>query len=372
MIEVLHFIESLGDFGGTPIKLLTIQRHSEPTRVRHRFVTMTAGALDDQFRIAGADVRSCDTIEPRALLTAYRQEIGARRPDVVCTHFRRALLVGALAAESTRVPFVHHEHGPAELAEGGSSARSRLLRVGKALALRRAAGIIANSAYTARSLSSVFRASTRRLRIEVLHNPVARRQPDFSAGSESTQGSTCMRVGHVGGLIGWRDQATLIAAAAQLRDRGRSVHVTIVGDGPLRAQLAQQIASLGLQDVVELVGYREDIGPLLSSFDAYVNPAVSEGFGIAVVEAMLAGLPVVLAASGAHPELVDDGRTGFLYEPGAPEALARVLSHLHDCPELRSEVGANAARAAASRFDPRAVAGRYTDLLESFSIRRQA
>lgn len=64
------------------------------------------------------------------------------------------------------------------------------------------------------------------------------------------------------------------------------------------------------------------MGDYLNAMDIYVNPTLDEGFGIAVVEAMLARIPVVLADAGAHPELIDDGHTGLLYPGGNSEALA--------------------------------------------------
>jgi glycosyltransferase involved in cell wall biosynthesis len=88
----------------------------------------------------------------------------------------------------------------------------------------------------------------------------------------------------------------------------------IAGDGPLKSKLQTLIKDLDLVDNVEILGYVEDIGSLLRNSDVYVHPAVSEGFGIAVIEAMRSGTPVIVSNKGALPEIVKDGVNGIIVE----------------------------------------------------------
>jgi glycosyltransferase involved in cell wall biosynthesis len=202
--------------------------------------------------------------------------------------------------------------------------------------------------------------------MEVLHNPVERRRRESTLSASASGSNSYIHVGHVGGMVAWRDQETLIEAIYRARAAGVDARATLVGDGPMRPVLERLIERRSLGGVVRLLGYRSDIGDLLATFDAFVNTAHTEGFGIAVVEAMLAHVPVVVAAGGAHPEFVEEGRTGFLFPPGDVEALARVLMQLHGSPTMRSRIGRAGAASAAERCDPAALAERYAALLASF------
>jgi glycosyltransferase involved in cell wall biosynthesis len=165
-------------------------------------------------------------------------------------------------------------------------------------------------------------------------------------------------IGHIGGLIPHRDQATLIRAIAIIRRSGPQVKLLLVGDGPERVRLESLARTLDLADNVLFAGYR-DAGDLLCAMDLYVNPCLDEGFGIAVIEAMLAGLPVVIARAGSHPELIVDGQSGFLYQAGDPDALAaRLLQLIHD-PDDARRMGAKARMHAEKHFTPGQFLSRY-------------
>ncbi|MHB9004414.1 MAG: glycosyltransferase family 4 protein, partial [Coriobacteriia bacterium] len=95
-------------------------------------------------------------------------------------------------------------------------------------------------------------------------------------------------------------------------------------------------------------GYSQDVSELLAAMDVYVNMSRAEGFGIAVVEAMRSGLPVIVANAGALPELVTDGVEGFLADVGDLDALTAHLAYLAREPEVRMAIGESARTAACS------------------------
>jgi glycosyltransferase involved in cell wall biosynthesis len=166
-------------------------------------------------------------------------------------------------------------------------------------------------------------------------------------------------------MIPSRDQATLLKAFRNVHWCCAQARLLLIGDGPQRAQLEQLARDLGIDAQTVFLGYREDIGDLHQAMDIYVNPTLDEGFGIAVVEAMLAGLPVVLAAAGAHPELIQDRREGFLYAPGDDAALADQLLKLIESPDIGEQVGAAARISASLRFSPMSYVQRYTDIIDT-------
>jgi glycosyltransferase involved in cell wall biosynthesis len=151
----------------------------------------------------------------------------------------------------------------------------------------------------------------------------------------------------------------LIDACALLRARGCDVHCTIIGDGPLRERLQAQIAALGLGDCVTLLGARaqDDVAAALRHASVFVQPSIvtaagdMEGVPVSVMEAMAAGVPVVAAATGAIPELVDDEHTGLLVPPRNAAALAAAIERLARDRELVERLRAGARRRIETEFD---------------------
>lgn len=150
-------------------------------------------------------------------------------------------------------------------------------------------------------------------------------------------------VGCVARLSPEKGVADLLRAAAQLRPNWPRLTVLIVGDAPSASEHPQDLrrlaASLGLGSAVRFCGYLPDAGSLSAEFDIQVVCSLAEPCGLATLEAMAQGRPVVVTASGGSPELVDDGVEGFLVPPRDSDRLANRLDCLLDSPGLRSEMG---------------------------------
>ncbi len=120
----------------------------------------------------------------------------------------------------------------------------------------------------------------------------------------------------------------LIAAMAVLRPSMPDVRLEIAGAGPEQSALESEVRLQGLDDSVKFLGWQTEISYVMARWDVYAQPSLEEGFGLAVVEAMAAGLPVVASRVGSLPELVEEGHTGWLVPPANPAALAERLRHL--------------------------------------------
>ena len=116
----------------------------------------------------------------------------------------------------------------------------------------------------------------------------------------------------------------MLRAFARVRATLPDARLAILGSGPLEAETRRLAAELGLEDAVTLPG-RTDIRDWLERADVFVHSSRWEGFGIVLLEAMLAGLPVVATRVSAVPEVVADGETGLLVEPGDDTGLAEAL-----------------------------------------------
>jgi glycosyltransferase involved in cell wall biosynthesis len=150
-------------------------------------------------------------------------------------------------------------------------------------------------------------------------------------------------VGCVARLSPEKGLEDLLQATALLRGRWPQLAVVLVGDAPAGSgharDLRRRAAALGLADHVHFCGYRPRAADLCAAFDIHVTSSLAEPCGLATLEAMARGCPVVATASGGSPELVDDGVEGFLVPPGDPVRLAARLDCLLDSEGLRREMG---------------------------------
>lgn len=126
------------------------------------------------------------------------------------------------------------------------------------------------------------------------------------------------------------------------------VRLALVGDGPARRDLEKEYAGTPAVFTGALQG--DELASAYASADAFVFPSTTETLGMAMIEALASGLPVVAARAGATDEVVSDGETGILYDPDSDVSLASAVRELTSDDGLRSRMGRNA-RAAAERRD---------------------
>src|SRR4051812_4661826 len=166
-------------------------------------------------------------------------------------------------------------------------------------------------------------------------------------------------VGFVGRLVPRKGALDLVRAAPAIRAARPDVRVVIVGDDPYEDEDTDYAAAVRASPKVDHVGRVTEAAGILGQLDVLVLPSRQEPFGTVVAEAMAAGTPVVATRVDGLPELVEDGVTGALVEPGDPAALAVAVL---DVLEHRAEMGA-AARERAAAFGADAYADRVEDLL---------
>jgi glycosyltransferase involved in cell wall biosynthesis len=175
----------------------------------------------------------------------------------------------------------------------------------------------------------------------------------------------------VGRLIEKKGFADLIDAIATLRDRGRHVRLTIVGEGPLEADLCDRVRSRQLGGQVSLLGARpqDRVVELMHRHTIMALPCVvgtdgnRDGLPTVLLEAMAAGLPVVSTSVTGIPEIVENGRSGLIVEPHRPDGLAAAIATLLDDPGLRARIARAARRRVCERFDLSRNVGRLARLM---------
>ncbi len=180
-------------------------------------------------------------------------------------------------------------------------------------------------------------------------------------------------IGIVGRLQPWKGQDRLLAAFALLRERGHEAHLLIVGGDSYglspeyASSLPATVAALGLEDRVTMTGEVADARPYIARMDLLVNASEREPFGIVLVEAMAAGLPVVAVDAGGPAEIVQDGVTGRLARSGSSADLADAIEPLLTSPALRARLGAAGRERFEREYSAAAVRRRFWAALESIA-----
>lgn len=167
----------------------------------------------------------------------------------------------------------------------------------------------------------------------------------------------------VGMLIDLKGQQELVPMMAMLADRLPNAHLLLVGEGPNRARLEQLVADHGVADRAHLLGHRGDVADLLAVSDGLVSASRSEGFGMAVLEAMAAGKPVVAVHTPAFEEFAADGETASFVARQDAGLLADAVADVF-ADRRRAAAMGRAGRARAEHFRAERTAERLGEVLD--------
>jgi glycosyltransferase involved in cell wall biosynthesis len=310
------------------------------------------GPLKEAARSAGARFVSLRHV--RRPISPWRDPLGLfellrllrrEKPHVVHVNSAKAAALGRLAAGLAGVPIrVYTVHGWAFLAHRGLvSAAYRWVE----RALRPLTTVTVCVSENERRAGLAARACDE-LSTIVIRNGVSTKTLDVAKSQ-----SVGLRLVMVGRLQAPKDPITLVRALALVPRR--DFEAVLVGDGPERAAVEDEIRQLGVGPVVRLLGERTDVAELLATADVFVLSTHSEGLPLSVLEAMAAGLPVVAANVGGIPELVADGVSGLLVPPDDPDALAEAIERLLESPSLAQQLGHAGRRRVVENFDVEAV-----------------
>jgi glycosyltransferase involved in cell wall biosynthesis len=268
---------------------------------------------------------------------------------------------------------VARDYPLAALATGRSKARLVLTRhvlfplnrIHK-LTLRRTSRVIAVSKAVAESLysQSIFDAN----KIVTIHNgiDIAR----FANSPRRPRSSEKLRVGTAGHLAPIKGQEDFVRAAALVIQNHADVEFVIAGEDKSQSRenriaLERLIRELGLDGSVKLIGWVENMPEFLATLDVFVSTARSEPFGLAIVEAMAAGVAVIATASEGAREIIDDGTSGQLVPIGDIAALAEAVGALLEDASARDRLSQNAGVAARNAFSLEGMVERTVEVYES-------
>ena len=166
-------------------------------------------------------------------------------------------------------------------------------------------------------------------------------------------------VGNIAALVPHKDHATLLRAAQRVLAQRRDVVFVVIGEGELLENLLRLRAELGLEESFYFAGFVPQAQRLLPAFDVFAMSSCMEGLGSIVLDAALAGVPVVATAGGGLPEIVGDNVTGRLVTVGDDAALAGAIVQLLDEPSTGVRLAAAAQARVRAEFSVAAMAAKY-------------
>lgn len=178
-------------------------------------------------------------------------------------------------------------------------------------------------------------------------------------------------IGSVGRLVEQKDYPTQFRALALAVTREPRLRMAIAGDGPLRSTLEEMALALGVADCVRLLGNMSNVPLLLRSIDLFVLASKFEPFGVALLDAKAAGLPIIATAVNEIPTIIADGESGLLASPGNAPGMANLFVTLAQDAGWRGRLGARA-RVEAQQHSLQAAVAAYESLYEESLEHRPA
>jgi glycosyltransferase involved in cell wall biosynthesis len=329
-VKVLH-VHRIGGIGGSERHLLTLLPALAERGVDIRFLGLDdpARAPDpfyEQLSVPFERIPSPRDLDP---ILALRVARTVRRADLVHTHLVHADVYGALGAR--RLVSTKHNDDPFRAGP--------FRHVERALA-RRAARIVAITHALGSFL--VRRVGLPREKVTTIHyglddvpDPWGENAPAPVADEARVLLAVCR-------LEPQKGVDVAVRALAGVRDRHATAELVVLGDGPERPALERLAHDLDVP--VHLLGRVPDVAGWLRRADVLVHPVRWEGFGLALLEAMLASLPVVATRVSSIPEIVADGETGILVPPDDPGALGDAIGSVLDDPRELGRAGRERAR----------------------------
>ena len=357
-MKILH-VETGRHFLGGPQQVIYLINALHERGHDNTLVCPPDSGIDGVARQAGIRVQNLFCAGDLDLPFAYRlsQFLKELRPDIVHCHSRRgADILGGLAASIADIPTV--------VSRRVDNTEMRLMA---ALRYRPFRKVIAISSAIRDVLLD---RGVEEERLVIIRDAVDTTEFANKAECDAFQREFSLSNDHfviaaAGQLIPRKGHRYLLQAVADLKDRYPHLRLVVFGDGYLNNQLRAQSTSLGLGDVVQFAGFRDDLDSFLGCFDLFAHPALAEGLGVVALKAAAAAVPVVGFEAGGMVEAVAHERTGVLVPSGDSDALADAIRRFIDDPELGRRFGEAGRRRMQDEFSVETMAEQHLALYET-------
>ncbi len=324
----------------------------------------------DKAGIDYSEVDMADSISPKADFVTARlvaKQLRRIRPHILHIHGNKAAMIGWLATHLwpvRRIITTVHNF-PSNL--DPSSKRYAITKQTNRVVFNSAKQLIAVSTELKRCLEKDIGINARKITVIPNGIDIARWEayrnidcPDISRSLRLPDDA--ILIGVVGRLVPFKGHEVLLKSMKQVVASHPNAYLLIMGDGPLREKLEKQAGKLEISPHVKFMGFADEPGRYMTAWDLFVLPSTNEPFGIVLLEAMAMGLPVVSTRAGGVLDIVEDGVSGLLAEPGDEKSLAGAIEKVLDDKKLRESLAQNGEREVRDRFTIKAMADKTFDI----------
>ncbi len=357
-MKILH-VETGRHFYGGPQQVIYLMSGLRARGHEGTLVCPPRSGIDSAARSLAIPVQNLFCAGDLDLPFAYRltQFIGESKPDLVHCHSRRgADILGGLAASFADVPAVVSRR--VDNTEMQLIAALRYRPFKRVIAISNAIADVLRDRGVEDERLSVIRSA-----VDVDAFSAAPDRRAFCAEFGIPFGHFVIAA--AGQLIARKGHRYLLEAVAALPDETLPLRLMIFGDGEQENALREQAAALGLGDVAQFAGFRDDLDRFVGCFDLLAHPALAEGLGVVALKAQAAGVPVVGFAAGGLVEAVADRETGLLVPPEDVAALTAAIRTLIDDDALRERLGRAGRERMQREFSIDAMVDSHVELYEA-------
>ena len=366
MKTILHIIDTTGP-GGAETVFIDLISHLPTEKYRSVVVIRGKGWVYEELGRRGIEPVILDakgSFNWRYLKKLVKL-IRSEKVDLIQSHLLGSNIYASLAGILSRTPVVATFHGMVDVAE-----KERLLFLKFAAINYGAAAIVAVSKDLRDNIIS--RTSLCADKTEVIYNGINTESFQRPKSNRLRQqfgwGENEIIIGSLGNIRPAKAYDVLLEAAALLKDSEKSYRFVIAGHG--KGSLYQKIldlkSELKLDEHVQFLGFNDDPADFLSNLDLFLLSSSSEGFSIATIQAMAAGLPVVATRSGGPQEIITHEKDGYLVDINAPQQIAEAIEKLINDPALRQKLAQAGQNHAIKTFDIKNMINSYETIYQNF------
>ena len=349
LIKILFVTFSL-DVGGLENLVLELARNLDRERFASSICTLQKGGkLQQEFERSGIPVYVIEKREGMDFFLPFKIYRLLKQKKIDIVHTNNAvpwLYVGISVLFRRRIRLIHteHSHLPVE---------KELLIKAERLLSKLTFSIVADSANVAKFLSSRVNVPGRKLK--TIYNGVNCKRLNININAQSKKreigrGGSEQIVGIVGRLVLVKDHVNLLCAFKKVINEVSRVKLLIIGDGELKDYLVKYAHDLKITQKVKFLGNRFDVPDLLKTMDVFVISSLSEGFSIALLEAIASGIPVVATNVGGNAEIIEHGVSGLLVPPKDPNEISKMIVSLLKNKEMAKKIGERGQRKVRADF----------------------
>jgi len=387
-LRILHIIGTLG-IGGVQTYLLDLSKHDKNFKITRGVLCLygNKGDLKNNFIENGIDCYNCNIMPSDYGIRPYRlwklirkikkqffviklfQKIKAIKPSIIICDEPSLLNTQLFVSRLLHIPFIWHIHNEYQF----DNVNKILFDLTFNYYSNRNLFIVSDSKYILNKNLSKQKPKMMRKWNGI---PIIPASPDLtriieSIGNRNNPNSNRIRLGSIGRLTWQKGYESLIKIFSLLKKQtNKELFLSIAGTGPLEQSLQELIYELKLENSVKLIGSTlpKDIPKFLVDLDIYIQSSVSEGSPLTIKEAMAASLPVISTSVGGIPEMIIDGKTGFLAPVNDNQKFADIILNLINTDSTkRKGIGENALKFAKKNYAINLIAERQYDIYRKLS-----